>query len=116
MFWNAVEQFKSISSERVKQELFFKITKTYIVIGSCLELNVPRKDYNIPNIMSLYGTYRKNRASHTPATPTKFIDNFLVPPDVFSALQVASEQNMVDTFSRFYLEYAKEMENELSKV
>lgn len=34
-------------------ELFFKICETYLLLGAPLELNIPRKEFGVPEIMTL---------------------------------------------------------------
>jgi len=113
MFWNAVEQFKSVSTEKSRQEIFFKIVKTYLVVGAPLELNVARKDFNLPEIISMYEKVKKDRGDSL-QTPKELIQNLSVRSDLFNALQTAAENNMVDNFVRFQQQYAKIIMNELA--
>ena len=91
MFWNAIEQFKSVKSESSRQEIFFKIVKTYLLVGSPLELNIARKDFNLPSILDMY----ENVMRQWPAL------SFTLTIGMFEELQIAAEHNMLDNFARF---------------
>ena len=95
MFWNAIEQFKSVKSESSRQEIFFKVVKTYLLIGAPLELNIARKDFNLPSILDMY----ENVMRQWPAL------SFTLTQDMFAELQTAAERNMLDNFARFQQDY-----------
>ncbi|KAG2386701.1 hypothetical protein C9374_002445 [Naegleria lovaniensis] len=61
LMWHAVEQYKKVTSDKLRIELFLKICDTYLRIGAPLELNIPRKEFGIPEIMELYMSLRSSR-------------------------------------------------------
>ncbi|KAG2386700.1 hypothetical protein C9374_002444 [Naegleria lovaniensis] len=136
MMWHAVEQFKKVTSEKLRIELFLKICDTYLRIGAPLELNIPRKDFGVPEIMALYTSLRASRQlsnkGNSPTTvtlpPTTSVSVFrtevseksaisptiLVAPNIFDRVQICCEHNMLDNYTRFEAIYSKQLASELN--
>lgn len=138
MCWNAISQFKNVTSERLKRELFYNIYKTYIRIGSPLELNIARKEFGIPQIESQFNTLClkqqqnniqdlhnnnnggvNNQQVEGAASKSRYIDlssddeNICVRSDIFDRVQLCCEHNMRDNFNRFHLLHDQEMSAEI---
>ncbi|KAG2373559.1 hypothetical protein C9374_012022 [Naegleria lovaniensis] len=119
MMWNAVEQFKKVShSDQLRTELFLKICDTYLKIGSPLELNIPRKEFGVPEIMQLYHsltskTSSKEGITTTVATSTTTTNqNEIISCSIFDRVQSCCEHNMLDNYTRFELVYEKQLRDE----
>ena len=105
MMWNAVEQFKSIKSNKKRVDLFQTIVRTYILIESPLELNIARSTNGIPDILSTFElllTMNDSTASTS-----------VILPSIFDEIQLACEHNMLDSFFRFHIQYRQDLESEL---
>ncbi|EFC46059.1 predicted protein [Naegleria gruberi] len=132
MFWNAVEQFKSVTAERLKRELFYNIYRTYIRIGAPLELNIARREFGIPEIESQFNVLCKQVSYHHETlsvvgksnnnnnnnnhqmgmSKSRYVDlssseNISVRSDIFDQVQLGCEHNMRDNFYRFNLTHSE---------
>lgn len=111
MAWNSIQQFKSIKNQKQRIVQFCKIIETYLLEKSPLELNVARNKIGVSEIIEIYQVIKKSiQETNSVAKNRKGIH-----ADVFDKIQVACENNMLDSFYRFHTVFRKDLDEFLRK-